>query len=116
MADQSIAVQQVVDEGAAPTFTNLNATDIYFVERRNGRVILYFKNSGASPAVITFDVTQTPDGLTVTDPTVSVPATNGERVVGNFGDIYEIETGANAGKLKFTCDQATGASVAVLEA
>lgn len=113
MADITLARQAPVPAGVAPTFTALNATDVYYVPKA---VILYFKNTGGSAAVMTFDVTQQPEGLSVADPTVSVPATTGERVVGAFTSLYEQVGGAFDDMLKFSCNQATGASVAALVA
>lgn len=114
MADVELSVQVATDEGAAPSFTTLNATNTYYVARRGGRTVLWFENTNASPAIITFDVTQTPGGLSVTDPTITVPATNGKRVAGNFPDIYESTDAAHDGDLKFTCSVATGCTVAAV--
>jgi hypothetical protein len=109
MANVTLARQSAVPAGAAPTFTTLNATDVYYVPKST---VLYFKNTNASPAVVTFDVTQSPEGLSVTDPTVSVPATTGERICGGFSGLYEVVGGAFDDMVKFSQDAATGCSVA----
>ena len=50
----------------------------------NGKIFLRFVNAHASEArTVTFDATQTVDGLAVADRTLSVPALS-ERVIGPF--------------------------------
>lgn len=114
MADVTIAKQVLTKTEVAPTFTALNATDIYYVLNDTERIILFFKNTNGSAATITFDVTKLVDGLTVGDHVISIPATTGERVNGAFPASMEVESGSHAGKIKFTCNLATGVSVAVL--
>lgn len=114
MADVDLTVQQIPREGVAPSYTALNATDVYYAPRKGGRLLLHFRNTGAV-ATITFDVTQTSDGVGYIDPTVSVPATTGDRMVSGLGAVYQIESGANIGKVKFTCNVATGVTVAAVE-
>lgn len=45
------------------------------------RVFLHVKNGAASPVTVTLAANPTPSGLTVTSPTVSVPA-SGDRFIG----------------------------------
>lgn len=45
------------------------------------RVFLHVKNGAASPITVTLAANPTPSGLTVTNPTVSVPA-SGDRFIG----------------------------------
>ncbi len=115
MADIQLTVEQADRDGLEATFTSIDDTDTYFAPRKGGRLILFFKNTGGSIAVITFDVTKLQDGVAYTDPTVSVPATTGEVHVGGLGNVYEVETGSDRGKVKFTNDQATGVTVAAME-
>jgi len=113
MADVQLSVQSLTPGGVAPSFSALNATDVYYAPRRGGRTILWFKNTG-SEATITFDVTQSVEGLGLIDPTVTVPATTGERAVGNLPALYEVVGGANDGKVKFSCSVASGVTVAAV--
>jgi hypothetical protein len=115
MSDIDLTVEQIDRDGLEPTFTSIDNVDTYFAPRKGGRLILFFKNTGGSIAVVTFDVTKTEDGVAYTDPTVSVPATTGEVHVSGLGNVYEVETGSNRGKIKFTQDQATGVTVAAME-
>ena len=114
MADVDLTVQRIDRDGLAPQYTAIDATDTYFAARKGGRLILHFKNTG-SEATITFDITQTEAGVAYTDPTVTVPATTGDVMVGGLGAVYEIEAGADLGKVKFTNNIATGVTVAALE-
>lgn len=113
MADVQIAAQSMSKAAVAPTFTTLNATDVFYIPN-NVKTVLYFKNTNGSIATITFDVTQLVDGLEIADHAITVPATSGERVIGALPSKMTELTGTNAGKLKMTCSVATGCSVAVL--
>lgn len=113
MADVQINAQSMSKTEVAPTFTTLNATDVFYISN-NGDTVLYFKNTNAGAATITFDVTQSVDGLPLADHTISVPATTGERVIGQLPVKMNVLSGTQAGRLKVTCSVATGCSVAVL--
>lgn len=114
MADVDLTVEVPDRDGLAATYNALNDTDVYFA--RADDLLLHFKNTGASPAVVTFDVTQTVGGVDFVDPTVTVPATSGDLFVGNLANVYQIASGTDLGKVKFTQDQASGVTVAVLKA
>lgn len=113
MADVQINSQSMSKTEVAPAFTTLNATDVFYISN-NGDTVLYFENTNGSAATITFDVTQEVDGLVLADHTISVPATNGKRVVGQLPVKMNVLTGTQAGRLKVTCSVATGCSVAAL--
>jgi len=115
MADVQFEPEQVTLAGLAATYNSIDATDVYFANNSRGKVFLLFKNTGGSPSVVTFDITQTVAGLTVTDPTVSVPATTGERLIGPFPGVWEEAGGVQKGRVKFSQDQATGVTVAVVK-
>lgn len=113
MADIDLTVQRPDRDGIDPVYTALNATDTYFAPRSGGKLLLHFKNTGTQ-ATVTFDVTQTQDGVAYTDPTVTVPATTGDIMVSGLGPVYEIEGGADSGKVKLTNNVASGVTVAAL--
>ena len=115
MADVDLTVERIDRDGLEATFAGIDATDTYFAPRKNGRLILHFKNTDGGVGTITFDVTQLQDGVAYTDPTVSLPATTGDVQVSGLGAVYEVPSGANKGKVKFTCDLATGVTVSALE-
>ena len=113
MVDVLLTREQILVAGIAPTNTSIDATDVYFVDNQPGQVFLHFKNTSAE-AIVTFDTTQTIGGLDIEDPTVTIPATTGDVMVGPFPSTYEVKGGVNDGQIKFTQDQASGVTVAVL--
>ncbi len=114
MADVVLTREQIVMAGLDANDNAIDATDVYFVDNQPGQVFLHFKNTGGSPSVVTFETTQQIGGLDIEDPTVSVPATTGDLMVGPFPATYEVVGGANDGQIKFTQDQATGVTCAAL--
>jgi len=114
MADVVLTREQIVIAGIDPTDTAIDATDVYFVDNQPGQVFLHFKNTGGTISAVTFETTQQVGGLDIQDPIVNVPATTGDRMIGPFPAHYEVKGGANDGQIKFTQDQATGVTVAVL--
>lgn len=114
MSDVTLAREQILRTGLdGPAFTTLDAVDVYFAPN-DGRMLLYFKNTGGSPSTVTFDLSRLVAGAELSDQTVSVPATSGEVPVGPFPAEWNDDLGPNPGHLKFTQDQATGVTVAVL--
>jgi hypothetical protein len=72
--------------GAGPTFHAAAAGDTF---DNNGSVLLWIKNAGGSPSVVTINAAGMPSGPPGAkqfdaDVDVSVPATTGERVIGPF--------------------------------
>ncbi len=113
MADVVLTVQTVTRAGVAPSYTAIDATDTYYVPNAAGRLFLHFKNTGAI-ATITIDVTKQVEGESIVDPTISIPATTGDRMAGAFSVLYEQASGTHKGRLKFTNDVATGVTVAAV--
>lgn len=114
MADVRKAIQQVVRAGLAATYhADLTTTDTFLV-RNNGHVILHFKKTGAGACTVTI---LNPlagglvDGLVVTNRTISVPATTGDRFVGPFPP--HVYNDAN-GDVRFTLSEVTGLTGAIL--
>lgn len=110
MADVVLTQKQVLRTGLTPAYQGIDATDTYYLENQ-GKVFLHFLNTGGSPAVVTFDTEGQVDGLDLENPTVSVPATTGDRMIGPFPASWEVKVGAQSGRIKFTQDQATGVTV-----
>lgn len=104
----------MVAAGLAPTYASIDATDTYYVDNDSGDVFLHFLNTGGSPAVVTFDLTQSVAGAELTDQTVTVPATTGDRMIGPFPGKWEVAGGTHDGRIKFSQDQATGVTVAAV--
>ena len=114
MADVVLTREQIVIAGIDPTDNAIDATDVYFFDKQPGQVFLHFKNTGGTVSAVTFDTTQEVVGLALADPIVNVPATTGDIMVGPFPAEYEVKGGVNDGQIKFSQDQATGVTVAVL--
>jgi len=112
MADVDLTVESPDADGLAATYVSIDATDVYFVKKSSGEIILHFKNVNAGAATVTFDITQTREGESFTDPTVNVPATTGEIFV-RMRDIWR-GIGVRSLDVKFSQDLATGMTVAVL--
>jgi hypothetical protein len=110
MGDVVLTQKQVVAAGLTPAYQSIDATDTYYVNNK-GSVFLHFLNVGGSPSVVTFDTEQQVDGLDLENPTVTVPATTGDKMVGPFPASWEVATGAQAGRIKFTQDQASNVTV-----
>lgn len=112
MADVVLTTQVTNKAGITPSYTAIDATDTYYYSNA-GNTILHFKNTG-TVSTVTFDITKTAEGEAVTDPTVTVPATTGDKMVGPLGEIYEVASGTHAGRVKFSQDVASGVTVAVI--
>lgn len=77
-----LTAQGVVKTGLAPVYSAVNATDTIAVA--NGvQTFLHVKNGNAGACTVTLvDNGKTPAGSSATNPTVSVPATTGDRMIG----------------------------------
>ena len=104
-------MQDVSLDGVTPTRTALTAGDTLKVAN-DGRVLLAFEKSGVGAAVVTLTTPATvAGGVAVADPTVTVPASTGDVVVGPFpAGIFSDD----AGDLSFSVDDDAGLTVAVL--
>lgn len=73
------SVQQIVITGLAPTYATPLSTEQI---TPNDDLILHVKNASGSPVTVTLtDPGATPSGSVATNPTVSVPATTGDRLI-----------------------------------
>jgi hypothetical protein len=111
MADVRLDVEKVVPAGLVATYNgSLSISDEYLV-KNSGRTFLHFKKSGAGDCDVTIQTPVTVDGLTVEEQVVTIPATTGDKFLGPFPTrIYN----DSSGDLRFTCDDITGLTVAVL--
>lgn len=116
MPKDSLSVQQSVTGGLNATYTAASVNGHAF--DNSGRdVLLHVKNGGAGASVITFETGLTVDGLTVQDPTVSIPAGE-ERFFGPFPTSYHNNDGDNniTQAIWFTFDVLTSVTVAAIKA
>lgn len=112
MADVTLTPQQCGIAGITPSYTgSLSAANTYLV-RNSGKVFLHFKKTGAGDCTVTLQTPITVEGLAVEEPTVTVPATTGDKMIGPFSPaVFNDQNG----DLKFTLSEITGLSVAVVE-
>lgn len=85
------AVQQIVMAGLAPSYATPSATENIIP---NTNLFLHVKNANASPCVVTFtDPGRTAAGSAATNPSVSVPATTGDRMIALPSSLTNTATG-----------------------
>jgi len=74
-----LTTQTVTGAGTAPTYTAVNASDTITPD---SNVFLHVKNANAAACTVTItDAGTTPGGSAATNPTVTVPATTGDRMI-----------------------------------
>lgn len=111
MALTRVTPDIMVAGGTAATYNSLVTTNEYLV-RNNGRTFLHCKKTGANACTVTIIPQVTPEGYTITSPTVSIPATTGDKMIGPFPmDIFNDSNG----DLHFTLSEVTGLTVAVVQ-
>jgi hypothetical protein len=89
-------VQKMVKGGTTTTIVNsgLLSTDSYTFQN-DGRTFLHFKKTGAGAATVTFTAQATVQGLSVSNQTVTVPATTGDVYAGPFPTSLFNDSSAN---------------------
>ena len=110
MSDVALTVQDIVATGLTPSYTGSLSTGNTYQVQNNGRVFLHFKKSAAVDAVITIATPVTKGGYAVADPTVTVPASTGDKMIGPFPPTIFNDDGI----LEFTCSDVDGLTVAAL--
>lgn len=102
------AVQQIAAAGTTPSYAAPSASEN--IQPDSG-LVLHVKNGNASPCVVTFtDPGRTPAGSAATNPTVSVPATTGDKFIpvslaltnssGVIAVAFSVQTSVNAALLR----------------
>ena len=75
-----LTAQTIVKTGLTPSYGAVTASDT--VTADTDRLFLHVTNAGGSPDTVTLvDAGTTPGGSAATNPTVSVPATTGDRMI-----------------------------------
>lgn len=83
MARTALTVQPVSIAGLAPAYTAADQPNGHeFVN--DGNMLLHVKNTGGGACTVTLQTPAVVSGVAVSDPTVSVPATTGDRMIGPF--------------------------------
>lgn len=81
MARTALAVQQIVDEGLAPTLTAANADGHSIQNNGNGKAFAEVVNGGGASINVTAQTPATANGVPIADQVVAVPA-GGRRFIG----------------------------------
>lgn len=83
--------QQITKAGITPAYTAVSASDTISADTG---LVLHVKNAGGSPDTVTLvDAGTTPGGSAGTSPTVSVPATTGDKLIFIPGAFVAAATG-----------------------
>lgn len=84
--------QSVAVAGLAPTYSAVNSTDT--IAQAQGVVqFLHVKNANASAVTVTIaDGGKTPGGSSASNPTVTVPANTGDRMIGPLKNVMADQT------------------------
>lgn len=107
MANTPVATQDAALGGLAPVYTAPNAVDTFQIPN-DGRTLLHVKKSGAGACTVTLQTPGTVRGQAIADPTVVVPATTGDRMIGPFPvDLF-------SDTLNVTYSEATGLTHAAI--
>jgi hypothetical protein len=113
MADTRATSQKISRAGIAPSYTAgvvVGTTD--FVFKNNGRVMLHCKKSGAGACTVILKTVQQVQGLALTNPTLTVPASTGDIMAGPFPPSTFNDS---AGDMRFNFSEVTGLTFALLE-
>jgi hypothetical protein len=112
MADVRLSVEKATKNGLIATYNgSLSISDVYLC-RNTGRMFLHFKKSGAGDCDVTVTTPIQVSGLDVDELVVTIPATTGDKFLGPFPPHVFNDS---SGDLKFTVDEVTGLTVAVVE-
>lgn len=82
MARSALTVQTVALAGVTPSYSAANVDGHSFAN--DGDTFLQVKNTSGSAITVTLQTPATVDGVALTDPTVTVPATTGDKMIGPF--------------------------------
>ena len=82
MARTAITVQKVALGGLTPSFAAADINGQYF--SNDGNVLLEVKNAGAGAITVTITAVAKLAGVSLTNPAISVPLTNGDKMIGPF--------------------------------
>ena len=92
MARTDLTVQVAARTGLTPAWVAPNVAGNMFLN--DGKTFLEVKNASGSPITVTLNIPALVDGAAVVAPTVSIPATTGDKIIGPFpANIYNQSDG-----------------------
>lgn len=112
MADVVLARQQISVDGLTNTQTAIDATDVYYFEFDN-KTFLHIVNGAGGASIVTFTITQAGRGGTVIQNETVTVAAGDEQMIGPFPDVYGELSGAQAGRVHMSQDQAASVTAGV---
>lgn len=110
MARHEASVQTIARTGLAPSYGAVHA-DLEHKFLNDGRTFLHVKNTNAAARTLTLVVSKTVDGQAVTNPTVTIPADTGDKIIGPFPKGYYNQ--AADGMVYFNMSASAGVTFAV---
>ncbi len=105
----AITVQEIVVAGITPTYGAADAAGNTVAN--DGNVFLHVKNSGVE-TTLTITTPGTVGGVAIADPTVTIPATTGDKMVGPFDPTIFNGSG---GTVALAWSQVTGITIAAIK-
>lgn len=100
MAYTQVTPQVIVDAGLTPTYSApAVGAGVGDSLPGDGRTFLHVKNAGGTAVSVTVHINKTADGHPITSQQVSVPATNGEKMIGPFPPLYNDPGVADHGRV-----------------
>jgi hypothetical protein len=83
MTRGTLSVQEIALAGTTPSYSAGDAANGHqFVN--DGQTFLHVKNTGGGACTVTLTTPATIGGVALADPTVSVPMTSGDKMIGPF--------------------------------
>jgi|GEM_PF-3083772 len=113
MAEVRFEPEKVRRIGLAAIYHGSLSVGNTYLIRNDGKTILHFKKSGTGDCTVTIQTPKAVDDLAVAERTVVIPASSGDKFIGPFPPRVYNDFGSQ--DLKFTVDEVTGLSVAVLQ-
>lgn len=99
----------LASDGLTPTYAAADAAGNYFTN--DGKTILHAKNTNAATRIITFVTPYIVGGVAVSDPTATIPATTGDKLLGPFDPTVFNDSN---GRVQMTFSAATNLTLAVV--
>jgi len=107
----TLTVEEVSTSGLTATYYSASTDGVKF-QNLNGNTIVHVKSTYTDSTVVTIEIGPTYNGLSFTDPTVTVPA-SGDTFIGPFRTFFNQPS--DSGYLYLDFNQATSVTLAVLE-
>ena len=113
MARTNLTVQEIELEGLAPSFEAFNADGEMITN--DGQTFIEVKNTGDEKTITVVTPLEV-SGLAVTDLTVTIPATTGDKMIGPFPRAhFNQQSGDDKGKVYINVSDETAVTIAAFK-